>query len=84
MSRGEIGARRQKGIKNVSPIKPDGINFYKKISFARMIQQSGFPNVKVSNYKVVNVLGNCRVPFALDIMQFSVVRESKKKEEMLK
>ncbi|CAG5112588.1 Oidioi.mRNA.OKI2018_I69.chr2.g6786.t1.cds [Oikopleura dioica] len=41
-------------------------------TFARMIQQSGFPNVKVSNYKVVNVLGNCRVPFALDIMQFSV------------
>jgi len=41
-------------------------------TFARMIQQSGFPNVKVSNYRVVNVLGNCRVPFALDIMQFSI------------
>lgn len=41
-------------------------------TFARMIQQAGFPNVKVSNYRVVNVLGNCRVPFALDIMQFSM------------
>merc|ERR1711937_113900 len=39
--------------------------------FARIIQNCGFPNVRVSNYKVVNVLGNCKVNFAIDIMQFS-------------
>ena len=41
--------------------------------FARIIQKVGFPKVRVSNYKVVNVLGNCRLPFAIDIMQFSSV-----------
>jgi len=28
-------------------------------------------NVRVSNYKVVNVLGNCKLAFAVDIMEFS-------------
>lgn len=39
--------------------------------FARIIQQCGNPKVRVSNYKVVNVLGNCRLPFAIDILHFS-------------
>ena len=30
-------------------------------------------NVRVSNYKVVNVLGNCKLAFAVDIMEFSKV-----------
>ena len=42
--------------------------------FARILSKSGNPNVRVSNYKVVNVLGNCKLPFALDIMRFSEVR----------
>ena len=33
-------------------------------------------NVRVSNYKVVNVLGNCKLAFAVDIMEFSKVNFS--------
>jgi transcription initiation factor TFIID TATA-box-binding protein len=39
--------------------------------FARILYKSGHEKVKVSNYKVVNVLGNCKFPFAIDIMRFS-------------
>jgi len=46
--------------------------------FARILSKSGNPNVRVSNYKVVNVLGNCKLPFALDIMRFSEVNAGPK------
>lgn len=38
--------------------------------FARCLQKLGF-NVKFSNYRVVNVLGTCSMPFAIRINSFS-------------
>lgn len=38
--------------------------------FARKIQKLGY-KVKFSNFRVVNVLGTCSLPFALDITKFS-------------
>ncbi|XP_045158182.1 TATA box-binding protein-like 1 [Mercenaria mercenaria] len=38
--------------------------------FARKIQKMGY-KVKFTNFRVVNVLGTCSLPFALDITKFS-------------
>uniref|UniRef100_T1JKA4 TATA box-binding protein-like 1 n=1 Tax=Strigamia maritima TaxID=126957 RepID=T1JKA4_STRMM len=38
--------------------------------FARTLQKLGF-KVRFSNYRVVNVLGTCAMPFAIRIIQFS-------------
>lgn len=38
--------------------------------FARLIQKMGF-RVHLNNYRVVNVLGTCIMPFAIKIIQFS-------------
>lgn len=38
--------------------------------YARKIQKMGY-KVKFSNFRVVNVLGTCSLPFALDIIKFS-------------
>lgn len=38
--------------------------------FARCLQKLGF-NVKFNNYRVVNVLGTCSMPFAIRINSFS-------------
>ena len=38
--------------------------------FARKIQKMGY-KVKFSNFRVVNVLGTCSLPFCLDIVKFS-------------
>lgn len=46
--------------------------------FARILYKSGHEKVKVSNYKVVNVLGNCKFSFAIDIMRFSEVNAGPK------
>jgi transcription initiation factor TFIID TATA-box-binding protein len=38
--------------------------------FARQIQKLGF-NARFFNYRVVNVLGTCHLPFGIKITQFS-------------
>ncbi|KAJ8305309.1 hypothetical protein KUTeg_015854 [Tegillarca granosa] len=38
--------------------------------FARQLQKLGF-NVRFTNYRVVNVLGTCTMPFRIKIIQFS-------------
>ena len=38
--------------------------------YARLLQKLGF-NTKFRNYRVVNVLGTCNLPFAIKITQFS-------------
>lgn len=39
--------------------------------FARIIQRLGYPFVKFSSYKIVNVLGSCSLPFPIKVIQFS-------------
>ncbi|XP_060558147.1 TATA box-binding protein-like 1 [Ruditapes philippinarum] len=39
--------------------------------FARKIQKMGY-KVKFTNFRIVNVLGTCSLPFALDITKFSM------------
>ena len=38
--------------------------------YARFLQKLGF-NTRFTNYRVVNVLGTCTMPFAIKITQFS-------------
>nr|CAI5866156.1 unnamed protein product [Callosobruchus analis] len=38
--------------------------------FARCLQKLGF-NVRFNNYRVVNVLGTCSMPFSIRISSFS-------------
>ena len=37
---------------------------------ARLLQKLGF-NTRIANYRIVNVLGTCSMPFAIKITQFS-------------
>eukprot|EP00094_Tigriopus_californicus_P011706 TCALIF_11310-PA protein Name:"Similar to tbpl1 TATA box-binding protein-like protein 1 (Danio rerio)" AED:0.31 eAED:0.33 QI:0/0/0/1/1/1/2/0/85 len=38
--------------------------------YARLLQKLGF-NIRFKNFRVVNVLGSCSLPFAIKITQFS-------------
>nr|CAG4641171.1 EOG090X0CO7 [Eulimnadia texana] len=38
---------------------------------ARQIQKIGYPRCRITNYRVVNVLGTCTMPFAIKITPFS-------------
>ncbi len=38
--------------------------------YARLLQKLGF-NIRFRNFRVVNVLGTCTLPFAIKITQFS-------------
>ena len=38
--------------------------------YARVLQKLGF-NIRFRNFRVVNVLGTCTLPFAIKITQFS-------------
>lgn len=38
---------------------------------ARSISKLGYPKLRLSNYRVVNVLGTCTMPFAIKITPFS-------------
>lgn len=38
---------------------------------ARIIQRLGYNGVKFCNFKIVNVLGSCSLPFSIKIIPFS-------------
>ena len=39
---------------------------------SRSISKLGYPKLRLTNYRVVNVLGTCTMPFAIRINPFSI------------
>jgi len=49
---------------------------------ARCLSKVGYPKLRLVNYRVVNVLGTCTMPFAIKITQFSAKYKENAKYEL--